>query len=111
MPALLTIRAGEGEWEPTEDEGVLVKQLFGDPATGLHTFLVRMSPGARIPRHKHTGVEQCFILEGDLRSGGAVNFSGDYLCAQPGTIHEQLTSEQGALLLIVAPESYEVHHA
>jgi hypothetical protein len=46
-----------------------------------------------------------------LRSGGAVNFSGDYLCAQPGTIHEQLTSEQGALLLIVAPESYEVHHA
>ncbi|HEY0078161.1 MAG TPA: cupin domain-containing protein [Pyrinomonadaceae bacterium] len=110
VPGILTIRASEGEWQETEDAGVFVKMLFSDEAIGVYTRLVRMSPGARIPRHRHTGVEQCFVLEGDLRTIDAVNVSGDFLCAQPGTVHDELTTEQGALLLIVAPESYEVHH-
>jgi anti-sigma factor ChrR (cupin superfamily) len=108
---LLMVRAGEGEWQETEDAGVFVKLLFKDAERDSATTLVRISPGARVPRHRHIGVEQCFVLEGDLRSGGAVNVSGDYICAQPGTIHEELTTEQGALLLIVAPESYEVLQA
>jgi anti-sigma factor ChrR (cupin superfamily) len=105
---LLVIRAQEGAWTETPDRGVFVKVLFTDPAQATVTSLVRISPGARVPRHRHKGVEQCLVLEGDLRSGGQVLGAGDYNCAMPGSIHEELTSTQGTLLLIVAPESYEV---
>ncbi|HVF50987.1 MAG TPA: cupin domain-containing protein [Pyrinomonadaceae bacterium] len=105
---LFSIRAGARPWEATEDDGVFYKQLFNDEAHGLVTSLVRMSPGARVPKHRHKGIEQCLVLEGDLRTGDEVMTSGDFICAMPGTVHQELTTEQGNLLLIIAPESYEV---
>lgn len=107
-PDLLVIRAGEGEWMETPDEGVFAKQLFVDRERDIVTSLIRMTPGSRVPAHRHRGVEQCLVVEGDLRSGGVVLRAGDYNCAMTGTIHEELTTLQGNLLLIVAPESYEV---
>ena len=104
----LIIRAHEGEWIETSDRGVFVKMLFADPKNATFTTLVRLEPGARVPMHRHRGAEQCLVLEGDLRSGGNVLNAGDYNCALQGTVHQELTTEQGALLLIVAPESYEV---
>lgn len=105
---LFSIRAGAGEWQETEDAGVTFKQLFTDEARGMVTSLVRMSAGARVPKHRHRDIEQCLVLEGDLRSGGEVMTSGDFICGMPDTVHEELSTEQGNLLLIIAPESYEV---
>ncbi|MBA3241667.1 MAG: cupin domain-containing protein [Acidobacteria bacterium] len=105
---LLVVRAGEGEWAETSDPGVSVKLLFVDREHDTYTTLVRMSPGARVPAHRHRGAEQCLVLEGDLRTVTNVLHAGDFNCAPAGSIHDELTTEQGALLLIVAPESYEV---
>jgi hypothetical protein len=33
--------------------------------------------------------------------------AGDFNCSLPGSVHEDLTTEGGALFLIVAPERYE----
>jgi anti-sigma factor ChrR (cupin superfamily) len=66
-----------------------------------------MEPGARIPAHRHLGVEQCLLLEGDLRAGQLEMSAGDFNCSLPGSVHEDLTTEGGALFLIVAPERYE----
>ncbi|HEX8476517.1 MAG TPA: cupin domain-containing protein [Pyrinomonadaceae bacterium] len=107
-PEILTLRAGEGEWQETADEGVFAKVLFVDKERATVTSLVKMSPGARVPMHRHTGVEQCLVLEGDLHAGAVTLLTGDYHCALPGSVHEELHSEHGTLLLIVAPESYEV---
>ncbi len=103
----LVVRAGEGEWRPTTDAGVRFKLLFVDRERSTVTTLVRMEPGARIPAHRHLGVEQCLLLEGDLRAGGIEMSAGDFNCSLPGSVHEDLTTEGGALFLIVAPERYE----
>lgn len=105
---MFVLRAGEGEWQETPDRGVLTKVLFVDKARETVTSLVKMLPGARVPQHRHLGVEQCLVLEGDLRTGGLTLQAGDYNCCQPDTVHAELHTEQGNLLLIVAPESYEV---
>lgn len=105
---LLIVRAGEGEWVETEDPGVSFKLLYVDRERATVTTLVRMSPGSRIPRHRHRGAEQCLVLEGDVSSGPHTLSAGDFNCAPEGSVHDELTSERGALLLIVSPESYEV---
>jgi anti-sigma factor ChrR (cupin superfamily) len=106
-PGFLVLRAGEGAWRPTDDAGVSFKLLFADRERGTVTTLVRMEPGSRIRSHRHLGVEQCLVLEGDVRSGSIGMKAGDFNCSMPGSVHEALVSDGGALLLIVSPEHYE----
>jgi len=106
-PGFLVVRAGEGRWRPTDDTGVSFKLLFSDRERGTITTLVRMEPGSRIRSHRHLGVEQCLVLEGDVRSGEVAMTAGDFNCSMPGSVHEALVSDNGALLLIVSPECYE----
>ena len=95
------------EWRETKDRGVSYKLLFVDRERSTVTTLVRMEPGARIPAHRHLGLEQCLVLEGDLRSGSVGMSAGDFNCSLPGSIHDELATDGGALLLLVSPESYE----
>ncbi|HYH84330.1 MAG TPA: cupin domain-containing protein [Pyrinomonadaceae bacterium] len=104
----LVVRANEGEWVETDDEGVCYKLLFADRELGTYTTLLRLQPGARIPRHRHLGVEQCLVLEGDLSAGSIKMSAGDFNCSLPNSIHDEIATEGGALLLIVSPEKYEV---
>ena len=104
----LVVRAGEGQWLPTGDAGVSFKLLYTDRERGTFTTLVRMDAGAHIPAHRHLGVEQCLVIEGDLRAGDVSMSAGDFNCSLPGSIHEELTTDSGALFLIVGPERYEV---
>jgi len=106
-PGFLVVRSGEGKWRATEDAGVAFKLLFADQERGTVTTLVRMEPGSRIRSHRHLGVEQCLVLEGDVRSGGIGMTAGDFNCSLPGSVHEELVSDGGALLLLVSPGCYE----
>lgn len=106
-PGFLVVRADEGRWLPTDDAGVSLKVLFADRERGTVTTLVRMEPGSRIRSHRHLGVEQCLVLEGDVRSGAVGMRAGDFNCSMPGSVHEELVSDGGALLLLVSPERYE----
>jgi anti-sigma factor ChrR (cupin superfamily) len=95
------IRAGEGAWDELED-GVFRKVLFRDAGRGTITSLIRMRPGSKVSPHYHEGVEECVVLEGDIRSDADLFGPGDYLRAPAGSVHEQLFSRNGALLFIVA---------
>jgi anti-sigma factor ChrR (cupin superfamily) len=106
-PGFLVLRASEGRWRPTDDAGVSFKLLFSDHERGTITTLVRMEPGSRIRSHRHLGVEQCLVLEGDVRSGAIEMTAGDFNCSMPGSVHEELMTDNGALLLLVSPEHYE----
>ena len=101
------LRAEEGEWKETDDEGVSYKLLYADQSRGLVTTLVRMRPGSRIRPHRHLGVEQCLVLEGDLSSGPHRMKAGDFNCSMPGSLHEELLTDGGALFLLVSPPRYE----
>ena len=106
-PGFLVVRSGDGKWRPTDDAGVTFKLLFADGERGTVTTLVRMEPGSRIRSHRHLGVEQCLVLEGDVRSGHVGMTAGDFNCSMPGSVHEELVTDGGALLLLVSPERYE----
>jgi hypothetical protein len=99
----LTIRANEGEWRE-KWEGVFVKRLFKDEAKGTVTTLFKMLPGASLPTHRHIGVEECLVLEGDYHINGEVLGAGDYHCALPDSVDETLTTIGGTMFLIVSPE-------
>ncbi len=74
------------QWEPTPWPGIWNKVLYED-ASGRRTVLTRMEPGARLPRHRHVGLEQSFILEGSLVDEDGACTAGNFVWRRPGSIH------------------------
>jgi anti-sigma factor ChrR (cupin superfamily) len=106
----VSIRGAEGEWRELQ-EGVLMKQLYVDHSIGLATSLVKMLPGTSLPRHRHNGVEQFYVIEGDCHVHGETLGAGDYHRAEAGSIHNTTYTLQGTMFLLVAPVTYEVLEA
>lgn len=104
---IISIRSSEGRWRELM-EGVLLKRLHVDPATGIATSIVKMMPGTALPIHQHIGVEQIYVIEGDCQVAGHQLSSGDYHRAEAGSTHETTSTVGGTLLLLIAPERYEV---
>lgn len=106
-PQFLTLRANEGEWREAA-AGILVKQLFADKKAKTVTSLFKFSPGTQIPKHRHHGIEQCYVIEGDFHADDKVLGPGDFHCAMSGSTHKPVYTVNGALVLIVSTEGYEV---
>jgi anti-sigma factor ChrR (cupin superfamily) len=102
-----TVRANEGQWLEGHP-GIMIKQLFVDEKTGTVTSLFKFAPGAHAPIHKHDGIEQCLVLEGDFCVNDESFGPGDFTSAMPGTVHHTAYSKRGALLLIVAQAGYQM---
>lgn len=90
----------EGDWLPLHP-GVFRKRLAEGPETAGASYLIRLDPGAVVPRHGHDATEHCYVLEGDVRIGGRHVGAGDFHLAEPGSTHDGIRSERGCLLLIV----------
>jgi len=52
-------------WEATKFPGIKIKVLYTDD-TGITTALFKLEPGAVVPLHKHTALEQTYVIEGSL---------------------------------------------
>ena len=104
-----SLRANEGQWTEIAP-GVFEKHLFADKRRGTVTTMIKMMPGMKLPSHRHVGVEECLLIEGDFHIGGEEFGPGDYRCAMPGTIDETSFSINGALLLIVSQGTGPVAH-
>ena len=59
-----------------------------------------MAPGITIPRHPHPGVEECYLLEGDLNTFGKDLLPGDYMVSPPGSLHPDSHTRNGCLILL-----------
>ncbi len=102
----ITIRRDEGEWlQPYE--GVFLKPVFENKKNGTSTYLLKMNPNTRTTLHRHPGIEECVVIEGDFHVDGKDLSAGDYHCALEGSIHERPGTTGGALVLIVA-NGYEL---
>jgi anti-sigma factor ChrR (cupin superfamily) len=78
--------------------GVHWKLLFEDG--DRRTVLVRYEPGAVIPRHRHLGDEQIFVLDGSVSDETGTCAAGDFARRPPGCVHT-VRSATGALVLAV----------
>lgn len=100
---VFTLRADETGWETTDIEGIEVRNLFADRERKCVTMLVRMAPGTAYPTHRHAGVEECLVLEGDLRvPPGRHLHAGDYQRAAGDSLHGIQSTDAGCLLFIIS---------
>lgn len=106
----LSIQAADGQWQEVQD-GILLKTLYVDRASGITTSLVRMTAGTALPAHQHLGVEQFYVIEGDCNVAGQRLGPGDYHRAATGSTHDSTYTVEGTLFLLIAPEHYEVIEA
>ncbi len=80
-------------------------KILHDDGTTL-SWLLKLLPGGRLPQHDHNdGLEECMILEGQLRINGEPFGCGDYQIAHPGSVHFEVASDQGALVFLKSPSS------
>jgi quercetin dioxygenase-like cupin family protein len=85
-------------WKPTPYKGVEMKILMEDPETGLMTTLTRFAPGAELPLHEHTELEQSWVLQGRLVDHDGEVTAGNYVWRPRGSRHVARAPE-GALVL------------
>jgi anti-sigma factor ChrR (cupin superfamily) len=96
-PVSQYVSAAGRPWEERRP-GVRWKVLFRDG--DRQTVLVRYAAGAVVPRHRHLGEEQIFVLEGAVADDTGVCRAGDFARRPPGCVHT-VESPDGALVLAI----------
>lgn len=94
------VRSGEEGWVESGLPGITLKVLYADPATDRRTALVRISAGVHYPRHRHVGLEECLVLEGDLNVDKIQLKAGDFVINPDGEVHNDTWTNEGCLLLL-----------
>ncbi|HEY1121141.1 MAG TPA: cupin domain-containing protein [Haloferula sp.] len=98
---------GEGEWTPLPGGKVRVKVLSDLPDAAHTLVLLEADPGGVFFPHAHHGMEEVYLISGDLETEGRVMRAGDYLRASPGTRHHKAVSHSGCrAILVTARENH-----
>jgi len=84
-------------WEKTKFPGIQIKVLYADD-DGITTALFKLEPGAVVPLHEHTALEQTYVLEGSLEDHEGVCGPGQFVWRPAGNQHEA-RAPNGALIL------------
>ena len=103
---LTFVKASEGTWRGIAP-GVMVKLLSFDPMSRRTTTLLRFAPGTRYAPHRHTAVEELYVLEGGCSIAGREMAVGDYHRAEAGTEHHDTSTDDGCLLLVISSPQNE----
>jgi len=84
-------------WETTKFPGIKIKVLYTDES-GITTALFKLEPGAVVPLHEHTALEQTFVIEGSLEDHEGKCGPGQYVWRPAGNQHEAV-APNGAVIL------------
>jgi anti-sigma factor ChrR (cupin superfamily) len=101
-------RPQEMTWQPGQLPGLFLKVLFDDTQRSYTTALVRMTAGTRYPSHRHAGVEELFLLEGDLSVDELCMKPGDYCRGEAGSIHGEIYTNAGCLFMVRSSNHDEI---
>ncbi len=93
------VDAATMDWQPTEFEGIEMKILFKD-SDGRSTILFKMAPGAVVPMHEHTALEQTYMLEGSLEDDEGICTANTFVW-RPGGNRHIARSPNGAVFLSI----------
>jgi anti-sigma factor ChrR (cupin superfamily) len=99
------VRSAQVDWEPGVAAGIEVKRLLDDPVRGRVTRLVRLAPGATYPAHRHTDLEEIYLLEGEVFISGVLMRAGDYCRAEVDSVHDRIHTPSGCLFIATASQS------
>jgi anti-sigma factor ChrR (cupin superfamily) len=88
-------------WKELPVRGAWIKLLSLDRQRGYAVLLGRLDAGVRYPAHRHHGVEDLYLLTGDLHIGDRTLGPGDFHHSDVGTSHDVNYSVSGCTLLAV----------
>jgi len=88
--------------------GITCKLLSTDVERDRVSMLVRLSPGAAYPAHRHASVEELYLLEGELWIDDKKLCPGDYHRAEHGTSDRRVWSASGCMCLLITSPSDEL---
>ena len=103
MPASLYVTVADQPWQERRP-GVHWKILWEEGER--KAIMMRYDPGATIPRHRHLGDEQIFVLQGAVSDDVGTCTAGNYARRPPGCVHT-VTSREGALVLAITTGATE----
>ncbi len=90
----------ESEWEEVAP-GISCKLLATDTEKDRVSMLVRLAPGAAYPPHRHAGVEELYLLHGELMIDDKKLSPGDYNRAEAGSADQRVWSETGCTCVLL----------
>ena len=93
-------RAAEPEWNEAAP-GISCKLLATDTEKHRVSMLVRLAPGTEYPPHRHSGVEELHLLQGELMIDDRKLYPGDYNRSEPGTVDRRVWSETGCTCVLL----------
>jgi anti-sigma factor ChrR (cupin superfamily) len=100
-PVLLPpLPPSEPDWEEAAP-GLTYKMLAADTEKDRVSLLVRLAPGAHYPPHRHAGVEELYLLHGELWIDDKKLYPGGYNRAEAGTGDQRVWSETGCTCVLL----------
>jgi anti-sigma factor ChrR (cupin superfamily) len=90
----------EPEWEEVAP-GILCKLMATDAKNHRVSMLVRLLPGVEYPAHTHAGLEELFLLDGELWIDDRKLYPGDYNRAEAATSDKRVWSETGCTCVLI----------
>ena len=85
-------------WEESAFPGIRSKTLYSDPS-GMCTLLLKLEPGAEVPLHEHTAIEQTYVLEGRFVDEEGAWLPSQFVWRPEGNTHVAWAGPGGALIL------------
>ena len=90
----------EPAWEEVAP-GIFCKLMATDTQAHRVSMLVRLLPGVEYPPHTHAGLEELFLLDGELWIDDRKLYPGDYNRAEAGSGDKRVWSETGCSCVLV----------
>lgn len=90
----------EPEWEEVAP-GIFCKLLATDAERDRVSMLVRLLPGVEYPPHTHAGIEELYLLDGELWIDGRKLDPGDYNRAEAPSGDKRVWSETGCTCVLI----------
>jgi quercetin dioxygenase-like cupin family protein len=90
----------EPPWEEVAP-GILCKLMATDTKEHRVSMLVRLLPGVEYPAHTHAGLEELFLLDGELWIDDRKLSPGDYNRAEAGSGDKRVWSETGCTCVLI----------
>ena len=90
----------EPEWMEVSP-GISVKLLATDAERDRVSMLVHLGPGVDYPPHRHAGIEELHLLDGELMIDDKKLYPGDYIRAVSDSTDNRVWSETGCTCVLV----------
>jgi quercetin dioxygenase-like cupin family protein len=90
----------EPAWEEVAP-GIFCKLMATDTERHRVSMLVRLLPGVEYPAHTHAGLEELFLLDGELWIDDRKLYPGDYNRAEAPSGDKRVWSETGCTCVLI----------